>query len=144
MRNILLIIDVQDTFLKQSTVHIPEEIRRFYRRNRFDQVIQTRKANKFARMKADNFLLSDIPSITTTRSTYSALTDELRALLKKDDIIYIVGLETDACVLGTCFALFDAGYTFRVVREAVATNHIGVERAVFELMVSNFGEDALL
>ena len=138
MRNILLIIDVQDTSLQQSTVHIPGEIRRFYRRNRFDQVIQTRRA------VADNFLLSDITSITTTRAACSALTDELRALLKKDDIIYIVGLETDSCVLGTCFALFDAGYTFRVVREAVATNNIGVERAVFELMASNFGEDALL
>lgn len=46
-----------------------------------------------------------------TKATYSALTAELQEYLKENqiDMIYLCGIDTDACVIATAFALFDAG-----------------------------------
>ena len=56
------------------------------------------------------------------RSTYSAVSGELLRLIRKEDEIYVTGLETNACVQTTLLDLWDHGFSFRVCRKGVATN----------------------
>lgn len=53
---------------------------------------------------------------------------------------YIAGWETDACVLGTCFELFDKGVPFRVVTDCVASERQPAHDAALVIMNRNFGK----
>lgn len=57
------------------------------------------------------------------RSTYSCLTDEVKALVADYDRVYIAGVFTDASVYATAIDLFDIGMPVTVIRDCVATLH---------------------
>ncbi|HEY1063886.1 MAG TPA: isochorismatase family protein [Candidatus Saccharimonadales bacterium] len=57
------------------------------------------------------------------RSTYSCLTEEVLAVAKEYDRVFIAGVFTDISVLATAMDLFDHGVSVSVVSDCVATLH---------------------
>lgn len=60
-------------------------------------------------------------------------------LLHGNTMTYIAGWESDACVLGTCFDLFDKGVPFRIV-----TERQNAHEAALVIMNRNFGKVTLI
>lgn len=127
----LLVVDAQRGFISDSTSHALPNIRRCTQA--FDTVIATQftadTPEQFRKLLgwsgvSDGRLVpfvADGATAVIEKSRYSAAIEEVLSLLS-DEPIYIVGFETDACVLATAFGLFDAGYRPIVVQDACATN----------------------
>ena len=142
MKNILLIIDVQKGFVvKGINDHIVEKIDQLINTNLFDCIISTVYRNyensPIINLMGWNKLLStDEQQVVGEalnkshhflyKNTYSAYSDELVELLKKENegnipsCIYIVGFDTECCVLKTATDLFETG-----IRPIVLTQYCG-------------------
>lgn len=57
--------------------------------------------------------------------TYSIMTDELRAFLKKEEVVtvYLSGVYTDVCIKMAAMELFDQGYDVKVLEDCCASLH---------------------
>ena len=56
----------------------------------------------------------------------------------------LAGWESDACVLGTCFDLFDKGVPFRIVTDCIASERQNAHEAALVIMNRNFGKVTLI
>ena len=55
--------------------------------------------------------------------------------------IYVIGCDSDACVLATAFSFWDKGYNFRILSDLVYTTADGFDNeTVIKLMRRNFGD----
>lgn len=75
---------------------------------------------------------------------YSALTEELRKALSSHMRIYIIGLEIDACILSTSFALFDEGFQFHILEDCVSTKSEDLADAAKKIIRRNMGTGCLI
>lgn len=82
--------------------------------------------------------------IITTHVAYSCVEDGLVRLLHGNTMTYIAGWESDACVLGTCFDLFDKGVPFRIVTDCIASERQNAHEAALVIMNRNFGKVTLI
>ncbi|WP_280424773.1 isochorismatase family cysteine hydrolase [Nocardia carnea] len=74
---------------------------------------------------ADLLLYLGKPGVhVVDKDTYSALTPEVTRILAATATtdVYLCGIATDACVLATAIAMFDAGFTPWIIRDACASN----------------------
>lgn len=153
-RKVLLIIDVQEPFLSEHTRGVPAFLQELLAREPFDLVLQSCWQNEpgsryetqlaYDKGREANPLLHIPGERVLIRSTYSAVNDDLRRLLQRDDAVYVAGLETDACVLATLFDLWDEGYSFRVYRQGVGTNRPDLAQPALALIRRQFGDQVLL
>lgn len=70
--------------------------------------------------------------IFTRYDKYSCVEDGLVRLLHGNTMTYIAGWESDACVLGTCFDLFDKGVPFRIVTDCIASERARSRSGYYE------------
>lgn len=70
--------------------------------------------------------------IFTRYDKYSCVEDGLVQLLHGNTMTYIAGWESDACVLGTCFDLFDKGVPFRIVTDCIASERARSRSGYYE------------
>lgn len=82
--------------------------------------------------------------IFTRYDKYSCVEDGLVRLLHGNTMTYIAGWESDACVLGTCFDLFDKGVPFRIVTDCIASERQNAHEAALVIMNRNFGKVTLI
>lgn len=153
-RKVLLIIDVQDPFVGEKTREVVGFLQELLQREQFQCVIQScwqnHSGSRYETQLGYEQGREAKPAIhwpdaqVLVRSTYSALNEELRRLLRKEDEIYVAGLETDACVLATLFGLWDGGFSFRVYRKGVGTNREDLAEPALALIRRQFGEGVLL
>lgn len=55
--------------------------------------------------------------------------------------IYVMGCDSDACVLATAFSFWDKGYSFRILSDLVYTTADGFDNeTIVKLMKRNFGD----
>ncbi len=142
MKNILLVIDVQKGFITNaSTSAVKKSIDTLIASKCFDCVISTVYQNYenspiIKLMGWDKLLDADEQQLTgeakyrsdyvVTKSTYSAVNDSLLDVLKKTnggaypDCVYVVGVDTECCVLATATDLFELG-----IRPIVLTDYCG-------------------
>lgn len=138
----ILVVDVQNGFIKPSVKRLPQDIRNHIQANEYEHVL----FSKFVNRKNSNFVKllqwdkvfttpdTDIASElvhlsvrenTFTKSTYSAFKSErLNRYLKRHSIkkIEVCGLEADGCVLATAFEGFDLGYEIIVLNSLVQSS----------------------
>lgn len=148
---ILLVIDVQKEFYKENK---QEKIINFINKNneKFDKVIAT----FFVNYKDSNFnkvlnfkecFNSDFDSIEfkydycIPKYTYSLdITELISRGITEEDTIYIIGCDSDACIMATCFTLFDKGYNFKVISNYIYTSSKDFsDEDVFKILKRNFG-----
>ena len=156
-RKVLLIVDVQRGFIKKGTEKVPANIQAHLHRDTYDLVIQSRwenyKGSKYemalgytevGNSAQTELLITDHTDHVVSRCQYSCITEKMLHLLKKDDTIFVVGVDTDACVLATLFDLWDLGYKFHVYKDCVGTSAKKLQEPVLQLITRNFGKECLL
>lgn len=157
MRNVLLLIDYQKGFKSEGSKASVPNIEKLAKKCKWDLIIQTMWLNSqepdspyvqnlgysensaYDRGHALVTLFKDA-KVFTRYDKYSCLDDEVARLLHGNTLTYIAGWETDACVLGTCFELFDKGVPFRVVTDCVASERQPAHDAALVIMNRNFGK----
>lgn len=156
-RKVLLIIDVQQGFMKRGMGDVALAIRKHCASNNYDLIIQSKWVNhmgsRFERdlgytevgnSEEERLLIEEYQDTIIERTEYSCLTPRLRSILRKEDTIYVAGVDTDACVLATLFALWDGGYTFHVLKNLVATGQRKLQEPTLQLITRNFGKRCLV
>lgn len=131
----IIIVDVQECFIKAGNQYLPERIREHLNANEYNQIIFTRFINQadsnFVKRKQwkDCFAeegteihhsLRDIAKQSNVflKTTYSSLKAEgLLDFLRERKIstLYICGLNLHACVLATLFDAFDLGFDYHLL-----------------------------
>lgn len=156
-RRVLIIIDVQKGFVTRHTQKVVDNIQKHLNSTHYDVVIQSRWENYMGSLYEErlgyhavgntaetDMVIKDHTDHVITRTAYSCITDRCIKLLQKDDEIYVCGLETDACVMGTCFSLWDLGYHFYVLEKCTGTNAKDLNDAAFKMMRRQFGKDSVV
>ena len=133
MKNsLLLVVDVQRNFINENTENLISKLSALIQNNNYNYVAFT----KFINDENSNFYKSlnykgcmneyDREIVIETKDyrifnkrTYTALTNELKDYLKEKniDIVYLCGIETDACIFKTALDLFDNNYNFKVLKD---------------------------
>ena len=156
-RKVLIIIDLQVGFVKKQTQYVPDFIQRLLEREHFDLVVQTRWENYMGSLYEEQLgyqavgnsaetelVIKEFSDHVITRTAYSCCTDRLMRLIEKTDDIRICGLETDACVMGTLFDLWDMGFRFHVYEKGVGTNAKDLQKPALRMIERQFGKEVLI
>lgn len=140
MSTCLVLIDVQSGFLTPYTQKVLPEIKRIIseKKEEFDHIIATRFINKadgpFVRiMKWDDMLESEgtdlapyIESVSEkifTKELFSCFTAEFEEYLTQQNItkLYMVGIDTDCCVLKSAADCFEKNIDVEVLLRGCAS-----------------------
>lgn len=139
--NILIVIDVQDGFLKDDFKNSYIEkletiIGKGYNGVHFEKVIGTRFINleysSFRLNKGMDWHIMGVDDVGITinkniekylckiidKNGYGLNISEIKDDLNKNkDTIYLVGMDTDCCILATAINLFEYGYDVKVIKD---------------------------
>ena len=156
-KDCLLMIDLQKGFLNSETNYVIDEIKELVEIEEFYYKVATKFVNsensphhKFLDWKGmeggeeaelDDYIAS-IADIIIEKNTNSCFTDEFEKFLAEKGIeeIWIVGLDTDCCVMKTAYDCFDRKIPFRVELDCCASSG-GKEfhEAACKVMIRNLG-----
>jgi ribonuclease HI/nicotinamidase-related amidase len=154
MRKALLVIDVQQYFLKKTPKNLPRKIADYVETSKYDLLAFTTFRNTpgsnwekslgwyGCRSDEDIVLASEFINLANAKNTfekhtYSALRqpDLLRQLNeKKVGQIDLCGIDIDACVLATAFDAFDHGYRVNVLLD-LSYSRAGLDKAAAEIIL---------
>lgn len=141
MNSLLLVIDLQKNFINQNTKNVPDNISNLINTNRFDYVVFTKFVNdinsqfykilgyKGCLNSEDRRIVIDTNNNKIIeKKIYTALNQELVQFIKEKNIgiIYLCGIDTDACVLKTAIDLFENNYNVKVIEDC-SMSHSGIE-----------------
>lgn len=141
MTSLLLIIDLQKNFINEETKYCLKKIKKLLECNNYDYVAFTKFINdedssfykilnwKGCMTEEDRQIMVDTKDYKILeKRTYTAFNKELRNYIKDNniDVIYLCGIDTDACVLKTALDLFDNEYNVKVI-ENCTMSHSGQE-----------------
>ena len=160
MKSLLLVIDLQKSFINEHTKDIPKLIKELVDKNKYNSYVFTKFINdensrwyKDLRYEGcitaeDRALVIDTKGHPVfSKKTYTSLTDELREYIKENniDVIYICGIDTDACVLKTALDLFDNNYNVKVLKN-YCSSHAGVKahQNAIEILKRLIGENNIV
>ena len=139
MKEILIVVDMQEGFSKLEEIRkLVVKIKELLTMRLFDVVIATKFANNDGSMfetllswtdmkdEADQRICAEIVpyiDITMKKQCYSAVNDELLRVLKENnngylpERVFLVGMDTDCCVLSTAISLFEVNIRPIVLEE---------------------------
>lgn len=134
LKNVLLVVDIQKEFKDNNGYY--EKILDFIDNHyeKFDEVIavycdgKPTESTLGMRFRADENSLEFPYDRAISKSTYAVPLGELN----KNDFYTIIGCESDACVLATVFAMYDAGYQFEILRDYIYSQNSKVHRKEIE------------
>jgi len=140
----LIIIDVQNYFVNELTKSLPEKIVRYINKTDYDFVVFTKFINKkgsnfFKLLNWEKMLSGNETEIHNslikfcnkknvfTKTNYSIFKAKgLAEYLRKNKIslLYLCGIDTEACVLASAFEAFDLGFDVKIIKE-LCSSHSG-------------------
>lgn len=148
MERILLAIDIQNAFntnySTQTAIDNLKDLLNF-KNDGFDKIIFT----KYVRISEPETEIVDElkPYVENVmvKHTYSAVTPDFERLCGSADKIYIAGIDTDACVLATAFALFDKGIQPIIIQNCCATSGSAIlHKHTLDIMKRQFGKQSVI
>ena len=126
MNKILLVVDLQKQFMDKTRIQYNECLEYIAaHRKEYNKIIgtifsQSAEPNSFKKyLNWDGCLGTDCRDIEyiadqiVIKGTYGVKPDSLD--IKQSDRIYVMGCDSDACILATAFLLFDGNYDFRIL-----------------------------
>lgn len=162
MNNCLVIIDVQRGFITNDTLYVPEMIKRLLLKREFDHIVATRFINSvdsphyvfshwermmdYESQKLDDYV-EKVSERVFDKSINSCFSSDFLKYLNDNSIefLYIVGIDTDCCVMKTAFDCFDRKLPFVVITNCCAsTGGIDLHEAACKVMKRNFGDTMVL
>lgn len=132
MNSLLLIIDLQKSFINKHTKKVPLKIEKLIKSKKFTCVAFTRFINSensiwLSKLKFNGCITEEDRRIVIdtqgykvlNKSVYTALNVGLKKYISENKIdeIYLCGLETDACVYKTAIDLFENNYNVFVLED---------------------------
>lgn len=159
----LLIVDVQSGFINSFTHHIPQRVADLIRRNQYAPLLFTRFINS-TDGPYNRFLNWDScdcepeinivpelqpfakPSCIFSKAGVCGMTDDLAQYLRQQEIkrIFLVGIDTDMCVLKIAMDLFDIGIEPIVFTDCCAsTAGLQAHLAGLAVLSRNIGAERL-
>lgn len=132
MKSLLLVIDMQKSFINENTNHLINNINNLVTSNEYDDVVFTKFINSLDSIwysklnyngcmsEEDKRLVIDSRDKTIIeKKIYSSCNEELINYIKNNNIskIYLCGIDTECCVLKTAFDLFENGYDVYVLSD---------------------------
>ena len=142
-RSALVVIDVQNGFVNEHSRHVVPTIRaladawlraggdaiftryRNYEGSPYDRLIGWRGLMQAPETNLDEEIapLAEGENATVLdKTTYTAFTDQGRAILAPYTDLYLCGIATDGCVLKTALDAFEGGFTPWIIEDACASN----------------------
>lgn len=160
MKSLLLVIDLQQSFINENTKHLINKIDNLINENKYDYVAFTRFINStdsiwYTKLnytgcmtEEDKMILVDTRGNKVIDKTiYSSLGEELKTYIKENNIsqIYLCGIDTECCVLKTAFDLFENGYDGYVLKDYCACMN-GNQRHnnALDILKRNIGYDKII
>ena len=160
MKSLLLVIDLQNAFIKKKKKKLPSKIEETIASNQYDVVAFTRFVNyeeslyvkklnwRGCLSDEDKTIVLDTKGYQVfDKSIYSAVTKEMVEYIHKNEItkIYLCGINTDCCVMKTALDLFELGYDIYVL-ENLCGSTCGIERhnQAIDILKRNIGEKYII
>ena len=160
MKSLLVVIDLQKSFINENTELLIPKINKLLDENKFEKVVFTRFINSYDSIwfKKLNYTgciteeskmlqIDDRGHKVIDKKIYSALGSELIEYIKDNDIskIFLCGIDTECCVLKTAFDLFEKEYDVYVLKDYCACMK-GNERhnSAIEILQRNIGYDKVI
>jgi len=162
MEKILFIVDMQNGFLNNNSLFLVEKINMLLNSGFFDYVIASKFVNDSTTMFNKVLHWSGLSSFeqqrlsidtkkinyTFEKSTYSAYNEEIKQLFTNkpfDKTIYLVGVDTDSCVLATAFSLFDNEITPIILKDCCySTAGAKLHESAISIMQRSFGKENVI
>ena len=160
MNKLLLIIDVQNSFINQNTMFLLDKINNLIAEEKYNNVVFTRFINDednmcYKKLKYTGCIKEEERRISIEtrgrkvidKSTYTALNEELIKYLCENNIneIYLCGIDTECCVLKTALDMFEKGYNIYILKDYCACTH-GIERHynAIKILERNIGKKFII
>jgi len=154
IRNVLIVIDVQNFFVNENTKILPQKIAEFIENNKFDFVLFTKFVNKedsnfFKKLNwkkctssPDTDIHSSLVKFVNKNNVFEKLTysifksEKLAKFLKNNKVskLFLCGIDTDGCVLASAYDGFDLGYNIEVLKD-LCFSHYGDKLNNFALSI---------
>ena len=156
MKKMLLVIDLQKSFINPNTEFLISKIDSLVNSGSYDLVVFTKFINDNDSMwvKKLNYkgcisledrkiMIDTKDNIVLEKSLYTAYSDNLINLINlfKIDEVHLCGIDTECCVLKTAFDLFENGYNIKVLSGYSACTH-GEEsnKNALDIIARNIGK----
>ncbi|MBO4815515.1 MAG: cysteine hydrolase [Clostridia bacterium] len=160
MNKLLLIIDVQNSFINQNTMFLLDKINNLIAEEKYNNIVFTRFINDennmcYKKLKYTGCIKEEERRISIEtrgkkvidKSTYTALNEELIKYLCENNIneIYLCGIDTECCVLKTALDMFEKGYNIYILKDYCACTH-GIERHnnAIKILERNIGKKFII
>lgn len=134
----LIIVDMQNGFNSNLDTKSVEEKLSNIDKNDYDMIIATKFVNdedsmfvkqlnyhKMFDIKDTEFLsiVEELHDVQILKNGYDGSKQVISVLKNTDiDTVYVIGLDTDGCVLATALGLFDNGYEVKIIEELCASS----------------------
>ena len=159
-KTLLLVIDLQKSFINENTEFLPQKIESLISENKFDSVAFTRFINNVGSVyttklnwfgcidESDRAIVIDTnDNEVFDKTVYTALNSKLKDYLIKENIkkVYLCGIDSECCVLKTAFDMFEAGIEVYILSEYCYST-LGEERHLqaMEILKRNIGKDSVI
>ncbi len=160
MKKMLLVIDLQKSFINPNTEFLISKIDSLVNSGSYDLVVFTKFINDNDSMwvKKLNYkgcisledrkiMIDTKDNIVLEKSLYTAYSDNLINLINlfKIDEVHLCGIDTECCVLKTAFDLFENGYNIKVLSGYSACTH-GEEsnKNALDIIARNIGKSNVI
>lgn len=159
MSKLLLVIDVQKDFIKNTTKEYVSKIEELVNSNKYENVAFTKFINsedslwykklnyKGCMTKEGQEIVIDTKNHKVFEKTiYSSLNEEFKQYLKENNIkeIYLCGFETNACVQKTALDLFESGYDVYVLKDYCMTTSLELHNVIIDNLRCLIGKDSII
>lgn len=160
MKKMLLVIDLQKSFINPNTEFLISKIDSLVNSGSYDLVVFTKFINDNDSMwvKKLNYkgcisledrkiMIDTKDNIVLEKSLYTAYSTNLINLINlfKIDEVHLCGIDTECCVLKTAFDLFENGYNIKVLSSYSACTH-GEEsnKNALDIIARNIGKSNVI
>lgn len=160
MKKMLLVIDLQKSFINPNTEFLISKIDSLVNSGNYDLVVFTKFINDNDSMwvKKLNYkgcisledrkiMIDTKDNIVLEKSLYTAYSNNLINLINlfKIDEVHLCGIDTECCVLKTAFDLFENGYDIKVLSGYSACTH-GEEsnKNALDIIARNIGKSNVI
>lgn len=158
MNTLLLVIDMQQEFINENTIHLINKIEKI--KNNYKNIIYTKFINsKDSRWTKDlnwygcltkesqKLVIDPEDNKVIEKNIYSSVNKELIEYINKNNIskIHICGIDTECCVLKTAFDLFENNYDIYVLKDYTASTKGNISHNnALEILKRNIGKSRVI
>lgn len=126
MKKALIVLDVQDDFLRNTLDYIAPLCQRYLNEHAedYDAIVLTHWT--YEQIKdIDTLLIAHANATVVEKTGYSGYTEETRDLFTTKHIeeVHVAGVDSEGAVLATVFSLLDNGFQVKILERLVTSYH---------------------